>query len=43
MNGLDDTNSKGVMWGHALVNSALMQLQLGEDPYLLRCAPFSMS
>ena len=33
-----DTNSKGVMWGHTLVSSALVQL--GEDPYLLRCDPF---
>jgi hypothetical protein len=33
-----DTNSKGVMWGHALVSSALVQN--GEDPYLLRCDPF---
>ncbi len=33
-----DTNSKGVMWRHALVSSALVQL--GEDPYLLRCDPF---
>jgi hypothetical protein len=33
-----DTNSKGVVWGHTLVSSALVQL--GEDPYLLRCDPF---
>jgi hypothetical protein len=28
-----DSNGKDVMWGHTLV-------QLGEDPYLLRCDPF---
>ncbi len=33
-----DSNRKSVMWGHALVSSALVQL--GEDPYLLRCDPF---
>lgn len=33
-----DSNSKGVMWGHTLVSSALVQP--GEDPYLLRCDPF---
>lgn len=33
-----DSNSKSVMWGHTLVSSALVQL--GEDPYLLRCDPF---
>ena len=33
-----DSNSKKVMWGHALVSSALVRL--GEDPYLLRCDPF---
>lgn len=33
-----DSNSKGMMWGHTLVSSALVQL--GEDPYLLRCDPF---
>jgi hypothetical protein len=33
-----DSNSKGVMWGHTLVSSALVQS--GEDPYLLRCDPF---
>ena len=33
-----DTNSKGVMWGHTLVSSALVRLR--EDPYLLRCDPF---
>jgi hypothetical protein len=33
-----DTNSKGVMWGHTLVSSALVRL--AEDPYLLRCDPF---
>jgi hypothetical protein len=33
-----DSNSKGMMWGHTLVSSALVQLD--EDPYLLRCDPF---
>ena len=33
-----DSNSRGVMWGHTLVSSGLVTL--GEDPYLLRCAPF---
>ena len=33
-----DSNSKGVMWGHALVSSGLVRL--GKDPYLLRCDPF---
>jgi len=33
-----DSNSKRVMWGHALVSSALVRP--GEDPYLLRCDPF---
>jgi hypothetical protein len=33
-----DSNSKSVMWGHALLSSALVRL--GEDPYLLRCDPF---
>lgn len=33
-----NSNSKGVMWGHTLVSSALVQP--GEDPYLLRCDSF---
>ncbi len=33
-----DSNSKSVMWGHALVSSALVHL--GKDPCLLRCDPF---
>jgi hypothetical protein len=31
--------SKAVIWGHALVSSALVTL--GKDPYLLRCDPFA--
>ena len=33
-----DSNRKGMMWGHTLVSSGLVQL--GADPYLLRCDPF---
>ena len=31
-------NSKGVVWNHTLVSSGLVQL--GKDPYPLRCDPF---
>jgi hypothetical protein len=33
-----DSNSRGVVWGHTLVSSGLVQP--GEDPYLLCCDPF---
>jgi len=33
-----DSNSKRIMWGHALLSSALVRPD--KDPYLLRCDPF---